>query len=355
MSRGRVGRLLRSRQWTAAVLLAAGATNLVLTREHFAPHVLYNNVRSGSLGYGIFFLGASLAEILLAGALLLRPSPRVFRAGAPMAVGLIGGWLIARATAPPLVPEFSSASADVGNGLELAAIVTLLIGLRIGVSAEAKPRFARGWAALAGPTFALLFLLASGSLAHVPFNLAKQGATPWLHVDTSRGFGFASPWLGVAFSKHVILGASWAVLAFVVVAGALFALTAGLTVGLARCPRACRPQAPGIAAVAPAFVAVPTCCGAALPIGATLAGSSVLPWSVLGAWTSATPWVLLGTVLLLSANLVLLARRWRSAVPAMNSAVRERLEPDARDPGSRALAVEQRRRFPHGLLSGRWT
>lgn len=85
--RGWVGRHLRSRFCVAAVLLAVGVTNLALTSERFAPHVLYSNVRRGSLGYGIFFLSASLAEIMLAGALLLRPSPRVFRTGALLGLG----------------------------------------------------------------------------------------------------------------------------------------------------------------------------------------------------------------------------------------------------------------------------
>lgn len=302
-------------KFTAVLLLAAGAVNLALTPQRFAPHVLYNNVRSGSLGYGIFFLVASLAEIVLAGALLLRPSPRVFRTGALVAVGLVVGWLVARATAPPLVPQFSNARAEVGNGLELAAIVTLLLALPVGgQSATGRPRFARGWAALAGSTFALAFLLATGSLAHVPYDLAKQGPTPWVHVDTVVGSTFLSPWLQVAFSRHVEIGAPWSVLTFAVVAGALFALTAGLAVGLARRSGLCRPHTTGFAAAAPALLAVPTCCGTALPIGAALGGSSILPWSILGAWSSAAPWVLLGTVLLLSANLALLCWRWRTAI-----------------------------------------
>ena len=142
----------------------------------------------------------------------------------------------------------------------------------------------------------------------MPFDLEKQGSTPWIRADTSLGFGFLSPWISIAFSRHILLATSWAVLVFLVAAGAFFALTVGLTVGLARCPGTCRPQARGIAAATPAFVAVPTCCGAALPIGATLGGSTLLPL------TSAAPWVLLAAVALLSANLVLLARRWREAL-----------------------------------------
>jgi len=286
-----------------------------LTPRYFAPHVIYGSVRSGSLANGTFFLTASLIQILLAGALLLRPTPRVFRTGALVGVGLIAGWLGTRATAPPLVPQRSNATGEAAGALELAAAIALLAGLPIGESSFGPPRFAWRSAALAGPGFVLLFLLASGSLARVPFDLAKQASTPWVLADTSGGFGFRSPWLEVAFTTHVLFAASSVVVVFLVVAGLLFALTTGLTVGLARSAGACRPQAPGIAAVTPAFVAVPTCCGAALPIGATLGGSTLVPL------ISAAPWILLATVLLLSANLVLLRRRWRRA--AARDALRE--------------------------------
>ena len=311
-SRG-TGELIRHLGWrtsTSALLFAAAGMNLALTPEHFAPHLIYGSVRSGSLAQGTFFVTASVTEILLGTTLLLRPSPRVFRVGALVAIGLLAGWLATRASAAPLVPQPWSATRTAAGALELAAVIALLVGLPIGGSSLGPPRFARGWAALAGPTFALMFLLASGALAHVPFDLEKQGPTPWIHADTSLGFGFLSPWISIAFSGHVLLATSWAVLVFLVVAGTLFALTVGMTLGLARCAGTCRPQAKGVAAATPAFVAVPTCCGAALPIGATLGGSTLVPL------TSATPWVLLATVALLSASLTLLARRWRAALRA---------------------------------------
>jgi len=310
-------RYLGWRAWTSALLFAAAGLNLALTPEHFAPNLLYGSVRSGSLVQGTFSLTASVIEILLGIALLLRPSLRVFRAGALVAVGLAAGWLVTRASAAPLAPQPSSATGTAAGALDLAAVIALLVSLPIGGSLLGPPRFAKGWAALAGPAFVLMFLLASGSLAHVPFDLARQGSTPWIRADTSNGFGFLSPWISIAFSRHVLFATSWAVLAFLVVAGALLALTVGLTVGLARCPGTCRPQARGIVAATPAFVAVPTCCGAALPIGATLGGSTLLPL------TSAAPWVLLATVILLGANLALLARHWRATLRVLATATRD--------------------------------
>lgn len=91
------------------------------------------------------------------------------------------------------------------------------------------------------------------------------------------------------------------------VAGFLVALNTGVIVGLARCSAACRPQAGGVLAVAPAFVAAPACCGAGVPVGFALGSGVYAPL------VSASPWLLLATGVLLAANLVALRRRWRSA------------------------------------------
>lgn len=300
---------------TAALLLVAAAINLALTSKHFEPPVLYQtqrgdsvvNVTSASPAYGIFFLVASIAQVVLAAALLARPRPFVFRIAVLSSVGMIAGWLVVRATAPPLAPGPVTFAGVIASSIELAALVLLAVSLPIGRPASADgPRFAKRWAALFGLTFAPLFLFASGSLAHVPFDLAKERPVPWINVDTSNGFSFLSPWISIAFSKHLELGISWAVAAFLVIAVVLVSLSAGLIVGLAR-TGACRPQASGVAAVAPAFFAVQTCCGASLPIGATLGGATLLPL------ISATPWLLLGDAILMIANLLLLRRRWRAA------------------------------------------
>lgn len=300
---------------SAALLLAAAAINLALTSQHFEPRVLYQTVRgdsvvnvtSASPTYGIFFLVASIAQLGLAAALLLRPGLFVFRVAVVSSVGVIAAWLVVRATAPPLAPGPVTFGGVIASAIELAALVLLAVSLPIGQQASAdRPHFAKGWAALFGLTFVPLFLIGSGSLAHVPFDLAKDRAVPWFDIDTSNGFSFLSPWISIAFSKHLLLGTSWAVAAFLAIATVLVSLTAGLTVGLAR-TGACRPQASGVAAVAPAFLAVQTCCGAALPIGATLGGATILPL------VSATPWLLLGSIVLLIANLLFLRRRWRAA------------------------------------------
>lgn len=285
---------------SAAFLLVAAGIHLALTPEHFREQVLY----------GVFFLGAALVQLALVAALVLRPSAWVFRIGVLSSGGLIATWLVTRAVAPPLSPspEGVTFAGVVASSVELGALLLLSVALPLGRAASAPlPRFSRGWAAVAGPAFVLLFLFATGSLAHVPYDLGSDRAVPWLDVDTSNGFSFRSPWVSVAFSEHVLLGTSWAVASFLALFGVLVSVTVGLTVGLARCPGACRPQAGGIMAVAPAFLAAPTCCGAALPIGLTLGGGTLVP--VL----SATPWILLGTVTLLGGNLLLLRRRWRAA------------------------------------------
>lgn len=297
----------------AVFLVAAAVANLALTRSHFEPHVLYGNVRGGSGAYGTFFLAASVVGLVLAVVLMRRPGPRTFRAGVVVAASLAVGWLIARAMSTTLVPPQISVAGAGAALLEFVAIALLLIALPIGAGGRRRPRFVYGWAIVAGAGFVLLFLLATGSIARVPFDMSKQEPVPWVAVDSSNGFGFLSPWLSIAFTRHVVFGASVAMLSFAIVAGALLAVTVGLAVGLARDAGARRPHATTVAAIAPALVTVPTCCGASLPLGATLAGTLV-PWSIVTPWMSATPWILVATVALLSVNLVFVYRRWRAAL-----------------------------------------
>lgn len=283
----------------ALLLLVAGTIHLVLTPEHFEEHVLY----------GVFFLGAAIVQVGLALALVVRPTICVFRAGVLSSGALIGTWLVTRAVAPPFSegPEPVSFAGVVASSVELAALLLLVVSLPVGQGrADERPRFAWPWAAATGPIFMALYLFATGGLARVQTDLSENLSVPSLVVDAGDGWTFQTPWLLIVLGDHLLLSTSWSVATFLVVVGALVSLTAGLVVGLARCAVACRPQAGGVAVVAPAFLAAPTCCGAGLPVGFALGGGT------LGPVLSATPWLLLATTCLLSVNLVVLRRRWRA-------------------------------------------
>src|SRR5262249_41416762 len=150
-----------------------------LTPEHFREQVLY----------GVFFLVAAIVQVGLAAALVLRPSAWVYRVGVLSSGGLIATWLVTRAVAPPLSPspEGVTFAGIVASSVELGALLLLAVALPVGGRASmSEPRFARGWAAAAGPMFVLLFLFATGGLAHVPYDLAQQRSVPWLELDTSN-------------------------------------------------------------------------------------------------------------------------------------------------------------------------
>lgn len=284
----------------AGLLLVAAGIHLVLTPEHFEEKLLY----------GVFFLAASVVQLALVGLLLLRPSPSIYRVGVLSSAGLIVTWIVTRAFSTPLVPqpEPVTFAGVVASSVELGALFLLAVALPLGGAGSGPaPRFAWRWAAVAGPAFVLLVLFATGSLAYVHYDLSETGAVPRASLDAGDGFSFRSPWLFVAFTDRLVLSTSWSVAVFLLLAGTLVSLTAGLAVGLARCGGACRPQTGGVLAVAPAFVVAPTCCGAALPVGFALGGGTLMPVLAAG------PWLLLGSSGLLTANLLLLRRRWRTA------------------------------------------
>ena len=283
----------------AALLVVAGGIHLALTPEHFEEHVLY----------GLFFLAAAVTQLLLAALLLFRPSVWVFRVGVLSSLVLLATWLTTRALAPPLstTPEPVTFAGIVASSVELATLVLLAIGLPVGADRLAgRPRIAWRWAALAGPAFVLLFLFATGALARLPADLSEAFAVPSASVDSSGGWTFQSPKFTVVLTDHVLLSVGWAVAVFAPAAGFLAALNTGVIIGLARCSAACRPQAGGVLAVAPAFVAAPACCGAGVPVGFALGSGVYAPL------VSATPWLLLATVVLLAGNLAVLRRRWRT-------------------------------------------
>jgi len=270
----------------------------VLTPKHFEDQVLY----------GVFFLGAAAVQLTLAALLVFRPSIWVFRIGVLSSGALIATWLTTRAVAPPFStePETVTFAGVVASSVELAALVLLAIALPVGAGTFAgRPRMAWRWAIVAGPLFVLLFLFATGGLARLPADLSEAFSVPSLAVSSSGGWTFQSPRLTVILTDHVMLSVGWAVALFAAVAGLLVALNAGAIVGLARCKAACRPQAGGVLAVAPALIAAPACCGAGVPVGFALGSGIYAPL------VSVTPWLLVAVIVLLAGNLLLLRQRWR--------------------------------------------
>jgi len=146
-------------------LTAAGAIPLVLTPEHFEEQAVY----------GIFFLVAALFQIVLAQLLVLRPGPRVIRAGAYGNAALLAIWIVTRVVAPPLgeSPEPVTFLGVLAKGLELTALFLLLTLVPPAVKRDeagrlglGRPRVAWWWALGTGAGFTLLFVFASGSLTY---------------------------------------------------------------------------------------------------------------------------------------------------------------------------------------------
>ncbi len=290
-------RSMRPRRIAAASLSAAGTIHLLLTPAHFEEQVLY----------GVFFVASAIIQLIVAQMLVLRPSANVVRAGAYSSLGLIALWIVTRFIAPPLAssPESVTLWGVLAKGLELTALVALVGLLPAGPShrpTPARPRFALGWALGAGVGFAVLFLLASASLLYVP----KELAAPAIVVDPWQGPSLMRPWVEGPITPHVYVNAPWSVLVFAPLAGALLAVATGLSAGLSRTSAA--PGRSGFLAALPAFVAVPSCCGA--PLGAFI-GASALPALIV-----ATPWLLLVTVASLVAVDLQLYGRWRSITAA---------------------------------------
>lgn len=286
------------RRVAAAALSAAGAVHLVLTPAHFEEQPLY----------GYFFAASAIVQLTIAQLLVLRPGAKVYRAGASSSFGLIALWIVTRFVAPPLAESAEPVTlwGVLAKGLELTALVVLVSLLPTGRSARgARPRFARGWALAAGGGFVALFLLASASLIYVPAALAAPAIT----VDPWEGPSLIRPWVEGALTAHVYVNAPWSVLLFAPVAGALLATATGLSVGLSRVSASFGRA--GFVATLPAFVAVPSCCGAPL---AAFVGASLLPVLV-----AATPWLLLITVASLATVDVALYRRWRSIAEGLGS------------------------------------
>lgn len=286
---GRVARVT-----LGALVGAAGLVHAVLIPEHFAERFTY----------GVFFVGAAAFQLVVAALLMGRrqPPPALYRAARWGSLGLVALWIVTRAVAPPgaAVPEEVSLAGVLATGLELAA----LLGLAVVVPPQPRPRrrtgIAAGWGAFAGTAFALLFALASSTLVVQEEPLPPTVGVPSVAVY-GRTLGPLSPWVQVVLSRHVYLHGSVMTLAFLVIAAVLVGTAVALAVDLARAAPECSPHRATWLSLAPAFVAVPSCCGAPL-VG-------FLGVGVIAPLLSATPWILAATTAMLAVHVTVLAHR----------------------------------------------
>jgi hypothetical protein len=294
----------RTRIVLAQLLALAGGIHLLLTPEHFAERP----------AYGVFFFTAATWQLWLAGILALRADPPgwLYRLGIWGSLAIAALWVTTRTLAPPLPGgqvEPVTLAGVAATALELAALLALAAVLPATPSrpTPGRPRFAAGWALLAGAGFALLFALASGTLVYTPTPLASGIPVPSLRLAPVP-LPLGSPLVTVFLTRHLYLLGPAAVFAFLGASAALLAVSTGLGVGLARAAPHCPPRRGGLAAVAPSLLAVPVCCGT--PLAAVLGTGAVLPLLRL------TPWLLAATTALLAIHVATLWRRWQRGEPA---------------------------------------
>lgn len=180
-------------------------------------------------------------------------------------------WVTTRTLTPPLPGgqvEPVTLPGVAATALELAALLALATLLptsprRRRHPAPGRPRFATGWALLAGAGFAVIFALASGTLVYTPAPLSPSIRVPSLTLaDVPLPLG--SPLLTWFLTRHLYLLGPLTAFAFLTIAAALLAVSTGLGIGLARAAPHCAPRRGGLAALAPTLPAVPVCCGAPL-------------------------------------------------------------------------------------------
>jgi hypothetical protein len=289
----------RTRIVLAQLLALAGGIHLLLTPQHFAERP----------AYGVFFFAAATWQLWLAGILALRADPPawLYRLGIWGSLAVAALWVTTRTLAPPLPGgqvEPVTLAGVAATALELAALLALvaLFPAAPRHPAPGRPRFAAGWAVLAGAGFAVLFALASGTLVYTPTPLPGGDRVPSITV-ADEPLPLGSPLVTVFLTRHLSLLGPLAVFVFLPVAAALLAASTGLGIGLARAAPHCPPGRGGLAAVAPSLLAVPVCCGA--PLAGILGTGVLLPL------LRVTPWLLAATTVLLAVHVAALWRRWR--------------------------------------------
>ncbi|MGH2655500.1 MAG: hypothetical protein ACRDIZ_02160 [Actinomycetota bacterium] len=265
----------------------AGAIHLALIPEHFGE----------GAAFGVFFVAASAFQLWLAAALLLRPGPRIHRAGLWGTAALVATWMVTRLIPPPAAaePEPVELWGVLATALEVAAIVALAASLPA-VGPALGPVRRRLLAAGAATGFVLLVILASGIVTVIPegrWSGPEFLLRPW-SVGSWRLDGL---WLVVAGRWSALI--PWLVVAFAIPAALLVAWTVSLALRFSPSGRRSARRR-GVLASVPAYATVPVCCGA--PLAAFAAGTAV------GTLFRFTPWLMAVSLALLAWNVLVLRR-----------------------------------------------
>lgn len=271
-----------------ALVLAAANVHLLLTPDHF---------REGPQ-FGVFFLAAGGFQLWLVFALLLMPGPRVYRMGLWGSALIALTWMVTRLIPPPGAPEPEPVGVwgVIATALEIAAIVALVSVLP---SVGGLPsRSARRIIAIAtGVGFGSLVLLASGAVTVIPPG-RWTGPSYLFRVYPLPSWRLTGIWIVIAGRWSAIV--PWVAMGFVVLGSVLVARTVSLALRLPAIER-CPVRRHGLSAALPALATVPVCCGA--PVAAVAGGVAV---GALYRWTP----ILMGvSLVLLSANVIVLERR----------------------------------------------
>lgn len=285
---GRAG--LGARALVALLVAGAAAIHTLLTPEHFEE----------GFYFGVFFTLASVYQWWLALALLSRPGPPVYRAGIWGSAALVATWMGSRLIAPPgaEAPEPVTLEGVVATGLEIAAIVALAAALP-SCGPPPGPTRRRLLAAGIGLGFLLLVIVASGTVTPIPPG-RWTGPDFLFRVYPLPSWRLTGVWM-VALGRWSAL-IPWLALGFAASGGVLVAWTVALALRLSAGERGAA-RGRGVLAAVPACATVPVCCGA--PLTAFAGGVAV---GILFRWT---PWLMAASLVLLTANVVLLRRQLR--------------------------------------------
>ncbi len=291
----RLGRLRLSAR--GAVLLAAAASagaavvHAALIAEHFEEGVLF----------GLAFAIMAAYQLVLAGALVLRPGPLAYRAGIWGSGLIVATYIATRVIPPPTAtqPEEITALGVLASSLELATLVLLVTALP---DTEGRrwpvPAWASGLAA--GMLTAPLWVFVSGALQ---WTSPVEAAVPSLRWWASPSSSALTPALYGYVTDRLYLFLPWWALLGAVSLAILVAANVWLATKLRRERRiSCRRRRTSLLALLPAAFAAPVCCG--VPLAAIFGLSTATLFA-------AAPWATAASIGLLGVNLVSLTRRLR--------------------------------------------
>lgn len=270
-----------------AVTALAGAIHLALTGEHFEEGPLF----------GAAFLAMSIYQVVLAGLLLFRPGPLVYRAGIWGSGLIIATYLITRVLPPPTAtaPEEVTALGVAATTLELAALI-LLVTVLPDAGGRSIPIPAWLGGLLVGVATPPLWLFVTGV-----FTWLKEPwpGSPWLQIYESAVPVYNGAVHGPILPQLYLFLPAWALVGALAL-GVLVGVNVWLTARLSRC--GCITGRRGrlsFFGVLPAVFAAPVCCG--VPLAAIFG----LPVAVL---FNAALFATGAALLLLGANATLLLR-----------------------------------------------